>query len=222
MPVFSKDPSQGDSMGKLFVADHPLVKHKMTFLRSKFTDVHMFRELMQELSMLLAYEATREIPVEETFCETPLVKTKASMISGQLIALIPVLRAGLGMVEGLLRLMPMSKVGHIGLFRDHETLRPIQYYCKLPENISSMDVFILDPMLATGGSVAKAIDILKNAGAKRIRFLCIVSCPEGIACLQKAHPDVSIYTCVVDERLNEQGYILPGLGDAGDRLYGTK
>lgn len=209
-------------MGKLFVADHPLVKHKLSFLRSKFTDVHMFRELIQELSMLLAYEATREISLEETFCETPLMKTKAQMISGQLIALIPILRAGLGMLDGLLSFMPMAKVGHIGLYRDHETLQPVQYYCKLPTNISKMDVFVLDPMLATGGSVAKAIDIIKKTGAERIRFLCIVSCPEGIAFLQKTHPDVSIHTCVVDEGLNERGYILPGLGDAGDRLYGTK
>lgn len=209
-------------MGKVFVADHPLVKHKLTFLRSKFTDVQMFRELMQELSMLLAYEATREIPLEETFCETPLMKTRSFMISGQLIALVPILRAGLGMVEGLLNFLPMAKVGHIGLYRDHETLQPVQYYCKLPTNIADMDVFVLDPMLATGGSVAKAIEIVKKTGASRIRFLCIVSCPEGIEFLQKAHPDVSIHTCVIDERLNDLGYILPGLGDAGDRLYGTK
>lgn len=209
-------------MGKLFVADHPLVKHKLTFLRSKFTDVHMFRELMQELSMLLAYEATRDIEVEETYCETPLMKTRGYMISGQLIALVPILRAGLGMVDGLLRFMPMAKVGHIGLYRDHATLQPVEYYCKLPTHIANMDVFVLDPMLATGGSVAKAIDIVKSKGAKRIRFLCIISCPEGIQFLQQKHPDVSIFTCVIDEKLNEQGYILPGLGDAGDRLYGTK
>jgi uracil phosphoribosyltransferase len=214
--------AMNEAMSNLFVVDHPLVKHKLSFLRSKFTDVHMFRELMQELSMLLAYEATREIPVEETFCETPLTKTKAWMISGQLIALVPILRAGLGMVDGLLRFMPMAKVGHIGLYRDHDTLQPVEYYCKLPTHIADMDVFVLDPMLATGGSVAKAIEIVKARGARRIRFLCVVSCPEGIAFLQKAHPDVKIYTCVVDERLNEHGYILPGLGDAGDRLYGTK
>ncbi len=209
-------------MARLFVADHPLVKHKLTFLRSKFTDVHLFRELMQELSMLLAYEATREIPVEKTFCETPLMKTETEMISAQLIALVPILRAGLGMVEGLLSFMPMAKVGHIGLYRDHDTLQPVQYYCKLPANIAGMEVFVLDPMLATGGSVAKAIEIVKQTGAKRIRFLSVVSSPEGIAFLQKSHPDVSIFTCVVDQGLNEHGYILPGLGDAGDRLYGTK
>lgn len=209
-------------MSNIVVVDHPLIKHKMTFLRSKFTDVHMFRELMRELSMLLAYEATRSIPLEETYCETPLMKTKGFMISGQLIALVPILRAGLGMVEGLLSFMPMAKVGHIGLYRDHETLQPVEYYCKLPVNIADMEVFILDPMLATGGSTSKAIEIIKAKGAKRIRLMCIVSCPEGIAALQKAHPDVDIYTCTVDERLNEQGYILPGLGDAGDRLYGTK
>lgn len=182
----------------------------------------MFRELMRELSMLVAYEATRNIPLEETFCETPLVKTKGLMISGQLIALVPVLRAGLGMVEGLLNFMPMAKVGHIGLYRDHETLKPVEYYCKLPSNIAAMDAFVLDPMLATGGSVSKAVDIVKKAGARKTQFLCIVSCPEGIKKLQEDHPDVDIYTCVIDERLNEIGYILPGLGDAGDRLYGTK
>ena len=209
-------------MSTVNLVDHPLVKHKMTFLRSKFTDVHMFREIMKELSMLLAYEATRNVPLEETYCETPLMKTKGYMISGQLIALVPILRAGLGMVEGLLSFMPMAKVGHIGLYRDHETLKPVEYYCKLPTKISSMEVFVLDPMLATGGSVASAIEMVKRTGAKRIRFLCVVSCPEGIACLQKAHPDVDIYTCVIDEKLNDQGYILPGLGDARDRLYGTK
>ncbi len=209
-------------MSKVIVVEHPLVKHKLTFLRSKFTDIHMFRELMRELSMLVAYEATRNIPLEETFCETPLMKTKSLMISGQLIALIPILRAGLGMVEGLLNFMPMAKVGHIGLYRDHKTLAPVEYYCKLPSNISEMDAFVLDPMLATGGSVSKAVEIVKKAGAKKTQFLCIVSCPEGIKKLQEDHPDVDIYTCVIDERLNEIGYILPGLGDAGDRLYGTK
>jgi len=217
-----KSPVVQNSKGKLVVVDHPLVKHKLSFLRSKFTDVHMFRELMRELSMLVAYEATRNIPVEETYCETPMTKTTGYMISGQLIALIPILRAGLGMVEGLLQFMPMAKVGHIGLYRDHETLKPIQYYCKLPENIANMNVFVLDPMLATGGSVAKAVEIVKKTGVKSIKFLCVISCPEGIKCLQDAHPDVEIYTCVVDEKLNEVGYIIPGLGDAGDRLYGTK
>ncbi|MFZ2961241.1 MAG: uracil phosphoribosyltransferase [Candidatus Ozemobacteraceae bacterium] len=209
-------------MSRVTVIDHPLVKHKLTFLRSKFTDVHMFRELMQELSMFLAYEATRKLPLEETSCETPLTKTTGYMISSQLIGLVPILRAGLGMVDGLLRFLPMAKVGHIGLYRDHETLNPVKYYCKLPHNIANMDVFVLDPMLATGGSVSSAIDIIKESGAKRIRFLCIVSCPEGIKRLQEAHPDVDIFTCVIDSHLNEIGYIMPGLGDAGDRLYGTK
>lgn len=209
-------------MGNLVVVDHPLVKHKITFLRSKHTDVQSFRQLMQELSMLLAYEATRSIPVEETTCETPLMKAPAHLISTGKLALIPILRAGLGMVDGLLSFMPMAKVGHIGLYRDHDSLQPVEYYCKLPQNIADMEVFIIDPMLATGGSVAKAIEIVKKAGARKIRFLCVVSCPEGIATLQKAHPDVDIFTCVVDKCLNEKGYILPGLGDAGDRLYGTK
>lgn len=209
-------------MGKLMVVNHPLVQHKLMYIRSKFTDVHMFRELVQEISMLIAYEATRDIPTEETWCETPLIKCKAQMISGQLIALVPILRAGLGMVDGLLKFMPMAKVGHIGLYRDHETLQPVKYYCKLPPNIKDMDVFVLDPMLATGGSLVKAIDILKESGAKRIRLVSIISCPEGIDTVRKAHPDVDVFTAVVDERLNEHGYILPGLGDAGDRLYGTK
>lgn len=209
-------------MSKLTVVDHPLVKHKMTLLRSKHTDVQLFRDIMQELSMLLAYEATRSIPVEETTCETPLMSTVGHLISTQTIAVIPILRAGLGMVDGLLRFIPMAKVGHVGLYRDHDSLKPIEYYSKFPEKMSEMEVFIVDPMLATGGSVSKAIEILKEHGAKKIRFLCIVSCPEGVEFIQKAHPDVDIFTCSLDKKLNENGYILPGLGDAGDRLYGTK
>lgn len=209
-------------MGTLTVVDHPLVKHKITLLRSKFTEVQQFRALMQELSMLLAYEATRGIQVEETTCETPLMTAKGHLISPGKIAIIPILRAGLGMVDGLLNFMPMARVGHIGLYRDHDSLKPVDYYCKLPDGIADMEVFVVDPMLATGGSVAHAIDMVKKTGATKIRFLCVVSCPEGVACLQKAHPDVEIFTCVLDEKLNEKGYILPGLGDAGDRLYGTK
>lgn len=209
-------------MAKLVIMDHPLVKHKITFLRSKHTDVQSFRQLMEELSMLLAYEATRGIPVENTTCETPLMQADAHLISSGKLAVVPILRAGLGMVDGLLNFMPMAKVGHIGLYRDHDSLQPVEYYCKLPDGISDMEVFVIDPMLATGGSVAKAIEIIKKTGASRIRFLCVVSCPEGIEFLQKAHPDVDIFTCVVDKGLNEKGYILPGLGDAGDRLYGTK
>lgn len=209
-------------MGKLIIVDHPLVKHKITFLRSKHTEVQVFRQLMQELSMLLAYEATRSIPVEDTTCETPLMQTSAHLISTGKLAIIPILRAGLGMVDGLLSFMPMAKVGHIGMYRDHESLQPVEYYCKLPAGISDMEVFVLDPMLATGGTVAKAIEIIKKTGATKIRFLCVVSCPEGVDFLQKAHPDVDIYTCVLDKCLNDKGYILPGLGDAGDRLYGTK
>lgn len=204
------------------VIDHPLVQHKLMYIRSKFTDVHMFRELMQEISMLIAYEATRDLPAEETWCETPLMKTRARAISGQLVALVPVLRAGLGMVEGLLKFMPMAKVGHIGLYRDHDTLKPIQYYCKLPSHIDQMQVFVLDPMLATGGSLVAAIDILKRAGAHHIKLMSIISCPEGIATVSAAHPEVEIFTASIDTGLNEHGYILPGLGDAGDRLYGTK
>jgi len=209
-------------MGKLTVLDHPLVKHKITLLRSKHTDVQLFRQLMQELSMMLAYEATRSIPVEKKTCETPLMHADAEMISTEKLAIVPILRAGLGMVDGLLSFMPMAKVGHIGLYRDHDSLQPVEYYCKLPENIADMEVFVVDPMLATGGSVARSIDIVKQKGAAHIRFLCVVSCPEGVECLQKAHPDVDIFTCALDKGLNEKGYILPGLGDAGDRLYGTK
>ncbi|GAB4266606.1 MAG: uracil phosphoribosyltransferase [Candidatus Rifleibacteriota bacterium] len=209
-------------MGNFTVVDHPLVKHKITLLRSKFTDVQRFRELMQELSMLLAYEATRSIPVEETTCETPLMTAVGHLIHPGQIAIIPILRAGLGMVDGLLNFMPMARVGHVGLYRDHDSLQPIEYYSKFPEGIAEMEVFVVDPMLATGGSVAHAIDIVKRAGAKNIRFLCIVSCPEGVEHLQKFHPDVDIFTCALDEKLNDKGYILPGLGDAGDRLYGTK
>ena len=172
--------------------------------------------------MLLAYEATDSIPVEPTRCETPLMEAEGHLISSGQLAIVPILRAGLGMVDGLLSLMPMANVGHIGLYRDHDTLQPVEYYCKLPENISNMQVFVVDPMLATGGSVAKAIEIIKEAGAKQIRFLCLIASPEGVEALQKSHPDVDIYTCVVDQKLNELGYILPGLGDAGDRLYGTK
>jgi uracil phosphoribosyltransferase len=209
-------------MGKLIILDHPLVKHKMTLLRSKHTEVQLFRQLMQELSMMLAYEATRSIPVEKKICETPLMQADAEMISTEKLAIIPILRAGLGMVDGLLSFMPMAKVGHIGLYRDHDSLQPVEYYCKLPENIADMEVFVVDPMLATGGSVAHSIEIVKKKGAQHVRFLCVVSCPEGVACLQKAHPDVDIFTCALDQGLNDKGYILPGLGDAGDRLYGTK
>jgi uracil phosphoribosyltransferase len=209
-------------MGKLIILDHPLVKHKITLLRSKHTDVQLFRQLMQELSMMLAYEATRSIPVEKKTCETPLMQADAEMISTEKLAIVPILRAGLGMVDGLLSFMPMAKVGHIGLYRDHDSLQPVDYYCKLPEKIADMEVFVVDPMLATGGSVAHAIELVKGKGASHIRFLCVVSCPEGVACLQKAHPDVDIFTCALDKGLNEKGYILPGLGDAGDRLYGTK
>jgi uracil phosphoribosyltransferase len=209
-------------MSKVTVVDHPLVKHKITLLRSKHTDTQRFRDLMQELSLLLAYESTRSIPLEETTCETPLMETKGHLISTQTIAIVPILRAGLGMVDGLMKFVPMAKVGHVGLYRDHDTLEPVEYYSKFPQHMETMEVFVVDPMLATGGSVAKAIEIIKDSGAKNIKFLCVVSCPEGIACLQKAHPDVDIFTCVIDEKLNELGYILPGLGDAGDRLYGTK
>jgi uracil phosphoribosyltransferase len=209
-------------MGELKVVDHPLVKHKITLLRSKFTDVQRFRELTKELSMLLAYEATRGIPVEVTTCETPLMQTEGHLISPGQIAIIPILRAGLGMVDGLLNFMPMARVGHVGLYRDPDSLEPVEYYSKFPGEFDKMQVFVIDPMLATGGSVSHAIDIVKKAGAKHIKFLCVVSCPEGVKHLQKTHPDVDIFTCVLDEKLNDHGYILPGLGDAGDRLYGTK
>lgn len=206
----------------LMVIDHPLVQHKLSLLRDKDTDVRNFRELAQELSMLMAFEAMRDLTLEPVTIETPVAKAEALRLSGKKLALVAILRAGLVMVDGILRLVPAARVGHIGLYRNPETLEPVEYYNKLPSDIAERDVFLLDPMLATGGSAAAAITILKSLGAKRVRLLCILGAPEGIAAVHEEHPDVEIILAAQDERLNEHGYIVPGLGDAGDRIYGTR
>ena len=206
----------------LTIIRHPLVQHKLTILREKQTETKHFKELVDEIAMLMAYEATSELVVEPREVQTPLEITTGWHISGKKMTLVPILRAGLGMVEGILRLVPAARVGHIGLYRDHDTLKPVDYYFKVPGDPSERDFFLLDPMLATGGSAAAAVSSLKKAGASRIRFMCIVAAPEGVRCLSDAHPDVQIYCAALDRQLNGQGYILPGLGDAGDRLFGTR
>ncbi len=204
------------------VIDHPLVQHKLTILRDKSTGVKEFRELVEELSLLIGYEVTRNLTMEETEIETPICKTKSKVIAGKKLGFIPILRAGLGMVDGMLSLVPAAKVGHIGLYRDPETLKPVEYYCKLPSDVAERDLIVLDPMLATGGSAAAAISFLKDKGAKSIKLVNLIAAPEGIQTVIEAHPDVEIYVGAVDEKLNDHGYIVPGLGDAGDRLFGTK
>ena len=209
-------------MSELHIIDHPLITHKLSIMRNKKTGSKDFRELLGEIGMLMGYELTRDLPLEDVTIETPITKMKAKMISGKKLAVVPILRAGLGMVDGLLKLVPVAKVGHIGLYRDPDTHEPHEYYCKLPTDIGERIVIVVDPMLATGGSAADAITMLKNHGCTNIRFECLVSAPEGIKRVQDAHPDVDIYTAAVDERLNDHAYIIPGLGDAGDRLFGTK
>lgn len=204
------------------VLDHPLIQHKLSFLRDEKTGPKEFRELLDEISALMAYEVTRDFPLEEIEIQTPVSKAKAHIISGKKVGIVPILRAGLGMVGGVLQLIPAAKVGHIGVYRDPETLKPVEYYCKLPTDIEERDFIITDPMLATGGSAAAAIDFLKERGAKNIKLMCLVAAPEGVQCVNEQHPDVEIYTAAVDEKLNDHGYIVPGLGDAGDRLFGTK
>src|SRR6185312_5966043 len=206
----------------LTIIRHPLVQHKLSILRDKQTETKHFKELVDEIAMLMAYEATSELSLESRPVETPLETTTGWHISGKKLTLVPILRAGLGMVEGILRLVPSARVGHIGLYRDHGTLQPVDYYFKVPGDTSERDFFLLDPMLATGGSAAAAVSSLKRAGATRIRFLCIVAAPEGVSRLSRAHPDVQIYCAALDRQLNNLGYILPGLGDAGDRLFGTR
>jgi uracil phosphoribosyltransferase len=206
----------------LTVVDHPLIQHKMTILRAKDTPPREFKPLVGEIAMLMAYEATKELPVEEIEIETPLERTKGYRVAGKKVALIPILRAGLGMVDGIAHLIPNARVGHIGLYRDHDTLEPVDYYFKVPGNESDRLFFVLDPMLATGGSAVQAVSALKRAGASRIRFLCLVAAPEGAQRMLAAHPDVMIYAAALDRELNQRGYILPGLGDAGDRLFGTE
>ena len=208
-------------MSTLHVIDHPLVVHKLSIMRNKKTPSKDFRTLLDEIAMLMGYELTRDLPLEEIEIETPVQKTKAYRISGKKLAIVPILRAGLGMVDGLLKLVPVAKVGHIGLYRDHETHKPVEYYCKLPSDIEKRTVILVDPMLATGGSACDALTMLKNKGCKNIKFLCLVASPEGVKAVQDAHPDVDIYTASLDEGLNEDAYIVPGLGDAGDRIFGT-
>ncbi len=207
---------------KPMILDHPLVQHKVSHLRDKNTGTKEFKELVSELAMLLCYEATRDLPTEEVEIETPVAMAKTRVLSGRKLALVPILRAGLGMVDGMLSLLPAAKVGHIGLYRNEETLEPVEYYCKLPSDIAERDVLVLDPMLATGGSAVDAITQIKKRGAKSIKFLAIIAAPEGLERLHATHPDVDIYVAALDEQLNESGYIIPGLGDAGDRIFGTK
>ena len=206
---------------QVFVMNHPLIQHKLTFLRDKNTGSKEFRSLVGEIAMLMCYEATRDLPLEETTIETPIGIAHTKVISGRKLAFVPILRAGLGMVEGVLEMVPAAKVGHIGLYRDHETLQPVEYYSKLPLDINERDVIVLDPMLATGGSAIDAITIIKRSNPKSIKFMCIIAAPEGVKALTAAHPDVQVYCAAVDDHLNEVGYIVPGLGDAGDRIFGT-
>ena len=211
-------------MGKFHVLDHPLIQHKLTMIRQKDCGTKVFREVVNEISMLMAYEVSRDLPLENVEIETPLVKTTLKTLAGKKVAIIPILRAGLGMVDGILELIPAAKIGHVGMYRDHDTLQPVEYFVKLPSDISERQLFVVDPMLATGGSAVAAIDALLKRGAQpnSIKFCCLVAAPEGVKVLQDAHPEIDIYAAALDERLNENGYILPGLGDAGDRLFGTK
>ena len=209
-------------MGKVYVFDHPLIQHKTALMRKKDTTVKEFRELAKEVAMLMGFEATRDLELEEVEIETPICKTKMKMLKGEDIAIVPILRAGLGFVDGMLALVPNAKVGHIGLYRDPDTHQPVEYYCKLPVDIEKRKIFVVDPMLATGGSACDAIRLIKERGAKNIKFLGLIAAPEGIAKLRAEHPDVDIYVAALDEKLNDHGYIVPGLGDAGDRIFGTK
>ena len=209
-------------MGKLHVIDHPLVQHKLSLMRDKTTGTKDFRELLQEVAMLMAYEVTRDLPLKETVVETPIGPCRTKIIDGRMLGIIPILRAGLGMVDGIMELVPGAKVGHIGLYRDPVSLQPVEYYCKLPSDATERELIVLDPMLATGGSSAAAIRFLKERGCKNIKLVCLIGAPEGIHRVQSEHPDVDIYIAAVDEKLNDHGYIVPGLGDAGDRLFGTK
>lgn len=209
-------------MPKPIIMDHPLIQHKVSLIRDKRTPSKDFRELISEIAMLMCYEATRDLPLKEIEIETPMKITTAKVISGRKLAFVPILRAGLGMCDGMLALVPAAKVGHIGLYRDPKTHLPVEYYCKMPSDITERDVILLDPMLATGGSAIDAVDALKSRGVRHIKFCCIIAAPEGIAALTEKHPDVQIYAAALDECLDENKYILPGLGDAGDRIFGTK
>lgn len=207
---------------KPIIFDHPLIQHKLALLRNTETGAKDFRELVSEIAMLMCYEATRDLPLEDIDVPTPCGTAHCKIIAGRKLAFVPILRAGLGMVDGVMSLVPTAKIGHVGLYRDHVTLQPVEYYCKLPEDINERDVIVLDPMLATGGSAIDSISLIKKKGAKSIKFMCVCAAPEGMDALQKAHPDVKIYCAALDEKLNDDGYIIPGLGDAGDRIFGTK
>ena len=209
-------------MSKTAIMDHPLIQHKIGLIRRKETGTKDFRQTIGEIAMLICFEATRELPLTEVEIETPIFKATAKELKGRKMAIVPILRAGLGMVDGVLQLIPAAKVGHIGLYRDPETLKPVEYYCKLPADCAEREVFVVDPMLATGGSSVAAIQMLKDKGCKKIHFMCIIAAPEGIRAMQEAHPDVDLYIGALDDHLNDHGYIVPGLGDAGDRIFGTK
>lgn len=209
-------------MANIHIINHPLVQHKLTILRDKNTGTKAFRELVDEIATLMAYEITRDMELEDVEIETPIQKTTAKALTGKKLGVVPILRAGLGMQDGILKLIPAAKVGHVGLYRDHESLEPVEYFVKLPSDVEERLFIVVDPMLATGGSAIMAIDCLKKRGAKNIKFMCLVAAPEGVAALEKAHPDVEVYIAGLDEKLNSNGYIVPGLGDAGDRLFGTK
>lgn len=209
-------------MSKVFVLDHPLIQHKLTYIRDKRTGTKEFRQLVEEVAGLMAFEITRNLPLRDVTVETPVGIAEAKLLAGKKLGLVPILRAGLGMVDGVLGMIPAAKVGHIGLYRDPETLKPVEYYIKLPNDVTERDFIVIDPMLATGGSAVEAINSLKKRGAKSIKLMCLVAAPEGIKAMQEAHDDVDIYVAALDEKLDEKGYIVPGLGDAGDRLFGTK
>ena len=209
-------------MSRVTVMDHPLIQHKIGIIRRKEVGSKDFRQMISEIAMLMCYEATRNLKLQDVEIETPICTTRVKELRGKKLAVVPILRAGLGMVDGMLQMIPAAKVGHIGLYRDPETLEPVEYYCKLPADSSEREVFVVDPMLATGGSAVEAIRMLKNKGVKNIRFMCIIAAPEGVKRMQEAHPDVDVYFGALDEHLNDHGYIVPGLGDAGDRIFGTK
>ncbi|NMA95782.1 MAG: uracil phosphoribosyltransferase [Clostridiales bacterium] len=209
-------------MANVHILNHPLIQHKITLIRDNSTGAKEFRELVDELALLMTYEVTRDLPLGEVEIHTPIKRTRSNVISGKKLTVVPILRAGLGMVDGVLKLIPAAKVGHVGLYRDPETLEPVEYYCKLPKDLEEREFIVVDPMLATGGSASAAISFIKQRGGTNIKFVCLVAAPEGVDKMAKDHPDVDIYTASLDEKLNEDGYIVPGLGDAGDRLYGTK
>ncbi|MCR5669615.1 MAG: uracil phosphoribosyltransferase [Butyrivibrio sp.] len=209
-------------MGKVVIMDHPLIQHKIGYIRRTDTGTKDFRQAIGEIAMLICYEATRDLQLRDVEIETPICKTTVKELKGRKLCIVPILRAGLGMVDGMLQLIPAAKVGHIGLYRDPETLKPVEYYCKMPADVSEREIFVVDPMLATGGSSVAAIQMLKDRGCSKIHFMCIIAAPEGLKAMQEAHPDVDIYVGSLDEKLNEHGYIVPGLGDAGDRIFGTK